>query len=269
MRRILVVVSLLALVLVGCGDDSNNTPGGGDAATDTSATETTEGAAETAVLDVTSVDFGYELATDELPAGPVRVNQTNGGDEEHQVTLIRLEGGMTPDDLGTTITEQGDGVLDPDIFAGGTNTIAPGETNTALVNLGPGDYVAYCFLPNHAPRGMIEPFTVTGEALAEPVTVEATATVGLHDFGFDVPEDFDGQGTIEVVNDGDQAHELTIADADDQTGQGGLTTTAPGTTGYVDLNLAPGNYTFVCFVQDPESGDLHLQLGMEQSVTIT
>ena len=50
MRRILVVVSVLALVLVGCGDDSNDTPGGGDAATDISAMETTEAAAETAVL---------------------------------------------------------------------------------------------------------------------------------------------------------------------------------------------------------------------------
>jgi len=269
MKRILAVLTLLALVLVGCGDGSNDTPGGADAATDTTATDTTEAAAEPAVFDVTSVDFGYELSTDEVPAGLVRVNQTNGGDEEHQVTLIRLDGGMTPDELVTTITEQGDGVLDPDIFAGGTNNVAPGEANTALVNLEAADYVTYCFLPDHAQQGMIEPFTVTGEAPAEPVTVEATSTVGLHDFSFDVPEDFDGQGTVEVVNNGDQAHELTILDTEDQTGQGGLAVTAPGTTGNVDLNLAPGNYTFVCFVQDPESGDLHLQLGMEQSVTIT
>ena len=139
--------------------------------------------------------------------------------------------------------------------------------------IGAGDYVTYCFLPDHAQQGMIEPFTVTGETPAEPVTVEAMSTVGLHDFGFDVPEDFDGQGTVEVVNNGDQAHELTILDADDQTGQGGLTTTAPGTTGYsdldLDLDLAPGDYTFVCFVTDPESGQIHLQLGMEQPVSIT
>ena len=120
MKRILAVLTLLALVLVGCGDDSNDTPGGADAATDTTATDTTDAGAEPAVFDVTSVDFGYELSTDELPAGLVRVNQTNEGDEEHQVTLIRLDGGMTPDELVTTITEQGDGVLDPDIFAGGT-----------------------------------------------------------------------------------------------------------------------------------------------------
>jgi hypothetical protein len=83
MKRILAVLTLLALVLVGCGDDSNDTPGGTDAATETTATDTTEAAAEPAVLDVTSVDFGYELSADELPAGLVRVNQTNGGDEEH------------------------------------------------------------------------------------------------------------------------------------------------------------------------------------------
>ena len=135
--------------------------------------------------------------------------------------------------------------------------------------IGAGDYVAYCFLPDHAQQGMVEPFTVTGEAAAEAVTVEAASTVAMRDFEFEVPDGWDGQGTVEVVNEGDQAHELTILGAEtrwaggpdrDRTGDDGLR---------VDLDLAPGDYTFVCFVTDPESGQIHLQLGMEQEVTIT
>ena len=219
------------------------------------------------MFDVTSVDFGYELAATEVPAGPVQVNQTNEGNEDHQVTLIRLDDGMTPDELVTIIAEEGDGALDPSIFAGGPNSVVPGESNTALVELAAGDYVAYCFLPNHAAQGMVEPFSVTGETPTGVVTPTPASTVGLSNFAFDVPGDFDGEGTVEVVNEGDQAHELTIVTAD-QTSAGGLTTIAPGATGYVDLALPPGDYRFVCFVTDPDSGQIHLQLGMDQAVTV-
>lgn len=271
MRRILAVMVLGAIVLVGCGDDADDDTAGADGgATTTTVSDTTEPSdvpVEPAVLDLTSVDFGYELSTAELPAGPVRVNQTNEGSEDHQVTLIRLDDGMTSEELVTTITEEGDGVLDPSIFAGGPNSVVPGESNTALVELAAGEYVAYCFLPSHAAQGMVEPFSVTGEAPAAVAAPEPSSTVGLSNFAFAVPEDFDGQGTIEVVNESDQAHELTIITAD-QASAGGLTTIAPGETGYVDLALPPGDYRFVCFVTDPDSGQIHLQLGMDQPVTI-
>ena len=44
MRRILAVMALLAIVLVGCGDDSNDAPGGEDAA------DTTDGQCETVTV---------------------------------------------------------------------------------------------------------------------------------------------------------------------------------------------------------------------------
>jgi uncharacterized cupredoxin-like copper-binding protein len=269
MRRISAVLTLLALVLVGCGDDGGDR---GRAADGGEAPATTADGSEPAVEPfewaVTSVDFGYELATAEVPAGPVDVVQTNEGEEEHQVTLLRLEDGQTPDQLLETITTEGDGVLDPTIWAGGANSVPAGETNSALVALDPGEYVAYCFIPQHAQQGMVEPFTVTGDAPAEPVSAEADETVGLDEFEFDVPDGFTGQGTIEVVNNGDQPHELTIV-GDGQVGAGGLATIAPGSTGYIPLDLAPGAYQFVCFVTDPESDQIHLQLGMQADVTIT
>jgi uncharacterized cupredoxin-like copper-binding protein len=267
MRRILAVLALVAIVLVGCGDDSNDSPSG-DAGSETPATDTTEAAAEPFAFDVTSVDFGYELAAAEVPAGPVEVTQTNEGDVEHQVTIIRLADGQTPDQLLDTITNEGDDALDPSAFAGGTNSIVPGETNDALLTLEAGEYVTYCFIPDHAQQGMIEPFTVTGEE-ATPAVVDATETVGLDNFEFDLPDGFTGQGTVEVTNNGDQAHEMTIVHADDQSGAGGLATIGPGRTGYVDLALEPGDDTLLCFITDPGSGQLHFQLGMTTDFTIT
>jgi uncharacterized cupredoxin-like copper-binding protein len=262
------VVVLLTVVLVGCGDDTDDPPPAAAESEDTSSTETTlAGATEPFAFDVTSVDFGYELATSEVPAGPVQVTQVNAGEEEHQVTLMRLDGGMTPDELATIIAEEGDDALDPSIFAGGPNNIPPGESNTALVELTAGDHVAYCFLPDHARQGMIEPFTVTDGGEVSPPAVEPAATIALDDFEFVVPQGFAGQGTIEVVNEGAQAHEWTILGAQ-AVGRGGLTAIAPGTTGYADVDLAPGQYTFVCFVLDPETQSPHVELGMTTAVTI-
>jgi plastocyanin len=248
--------------------------GGGDAPDGAGGTDQYEALATTGEpvepfdWQVTSVDFRYELATAEVPAGPVEVIQTNEGEEDHQVTLIRLEDGQTPDDLLNTIATEGDDVLDPAAFAGGPNGVPSGETNSAVVNVTPGEYVAYCFLPEHAAQGMIEPFTVTGDAV-EPAPMPSDEGVGLEDFQFNVPADFTGQGTVEVVNNGRQAHELTIVDTEAGAGAGGLTTIAPGSTGYIPLDLAPGTYQFVCFVTDPESGQIHAQLGMQQDVVVT
>ena len=277
MRRILVVLTLFAIVLVGCGDDADDDPVADTASdgtdttsdtTDTSSDTTEPDPGEPFAFDVTSVDFGYELATTEVPAGPVEVTQTNEGDVQHQVTLIRLDEGQTPEQLFQTIDTEGDDVLDPAAFAGGPNNVAVGGTNQALVTLEAGEYVAYCFLPDHAEAGMIEPFTVTGND-AVPAAAEATETVGMTEFEFDVPDDFSGQGTVEVVNTGEQAHEMTIVHADDQSGAGGLATIGPGKTGYVDLALEPGDYQLLCFITDPESGQFHVQLGMTKDLTIT
>jgi len=269
MRRILAVVALAAIVLVGCGDDDpEGADGGGDAAPSEGTTGSTEPATEPFAFEVTSVDFGYELATAEVPAGPVEVTQVNEGDEAHQVTFLRLDDGQTPDQLLQTITEEGDGALDPSVWSGGPNSVLPGETNSALVSLDAGEYVAYCFIPQHAQQGMIEPFTVTGES-SGPASADASETIALRDFEFDVPDGFTGQGTVEVVNEGAQGHELTIVRAEDQAPAGGLTTIAPGATGYVDLALPPDEYRLICFVQDPGSGRLHADLGMTEDLTIT
>jgi|TARA_B100000315_G_C14144924_1_gene393051 hypothetical protein len=50
---------------------------------------------------------------------------------------------------------------------------------------------------------------------------------------------------------------------------GGLQATMPGETGWgAVLDLAPGDYALVCFVEDPETGAPHAALGMTSSFTV-
>jgi hypothetical protein len=137
---------------------------------------------------------------------------------------------------------------------------------------------------------MLKEFTVTaptGEAAAAP---EADTQVVLDDFTFTFPADFNGQGTVEVVNEADQLHEMTLYEmtggatlADVQaffspqappgpppiSPAGGSAAQSPGTTTFVPLELAPGNYVMICFVPDAASGAPHFALGMMKDFTVT
>lgn len=264
MRRILVLVAVVALVAIGCGDDDDQDGGAGEGAS----AATTAPAAAIPTVEVTSRDLAFDTPA-ELPAGRVELVQHNDGPEEHQVSLYRLADGQTEQQMIDLLTAEGDDALDPTAFAGGPNGIPAGETNSAVVDLAPGDYVMLCFVGLHFTQGMHTAVTVPDEPAPAPPAVEADASVSLQDFAFDVSDTFDGHGTIEVTNDGEQPHEWTIAQGPQNDGVGGLTVIAPGTTAYVDLDLAPGRYTFVCFVTDPETGRLHVQEGMQRSVRVT
>jgi hypothetical protein len=135
---------------------------------------------------------------------------------------------------------------------------------------------------------MVSVLTVAGDTkpAAPPA---ATGSVTLHDFSFDLPEPFDGQGTLRVVNDGAQPHELTILalapgrtvddataflSATEHTGPppftdaGGLGAIGVGQTAWVELHLQPGNYAAVCLVPDPATGKPHVMLGMATAFTV-
>ena len=268
MRRILAVVALLAIVLVGCGDDTNDTPGG-EAASETSAPTTTEAAPEPFAFDVTSVDFGYELPTADIPAGPVLVTQTNEGDEAHQVTFIRLEDGQTPDQLLGPHHHRGRRRPGPGQL-GGRPELDPAGRDQHGAGLPRGRRVRRLLLhPRPRPTGDDRAVHRHRRRRRRPPSPRPTETVGLEEFSFDLPDDFTGQGTIAVTNNGVQGHEMTIVQGEDQLPAGGVTVIAPGQTAYVDLALPPDDYTLLCFVLDPASGQLHGQLGMTKPFTIT
>ena len=142
----------------------------------------------------------------------------------------------------------------------------------------------------HFLMGMIKTFTVTTAANGTPTgTPTADGVVKLVNFSFEMPPTIKQGALLEVINQGTQPHELTIVKpASGKTKQdvitavtqhgaeapqpylpeGGVSALAPEMSGWVKLNLAPGQYVAVCFVPDSATGKAHSMLGMQTSFTV-
>lgn len=294
-KTALVLVAVLALLAAGCSDDEESS----DGTTSSSAESTsTTAAPESASLDVTATDYAYDMGSTEVPAGAVEINLSNEGEEEHQVTVVRFKEGKSVADLAVT-EEDPTQLYDVLETFGGPSAVGPGGSVRAVVDLEPGSYTVICFIPSpsdgvsHAAKGMIAELEVT-EA-AEPAALPtADETVGLADFEFQLPDGFTGSSSVEVRNDGPQAHELAayrVAEgktADDVVAflsvppgspppegpppfepAAGISALDSGVTNVVDLNLTPGNYVLLCFLPDANDGLPHFLKGMVQPVTIS
>lgn len=180
---------------------------------------------------------------------------------------------------------------------GGPGIITPGASQRLILELEPGMYVWFCGLPAaedgapHYTKGMIAAFeVVTPETVVEAADPAVDGTLVLQDFAFGLPESISaGPQRWQVTNDGAQPHEVLLAQlapgataldfvmafGDPSRTEpppglpvGGLQAVLPGTTAWLDLDLAPGTYAAFCFVPDPESGQPHLALGMLSEFTV-
>jgi hypothetical protein len=184
-------------------------------------------------------------------------------------------------------------------FVGGPNTVDPGQSQTVVVDMPPGTYLAACFVPDvtnpskaHIEEGMSKYFTVPQSSGAAPAEPRDAGLVTLHDFGIALPAAgrfSAGQTTWKVWNHGGQPHEMALlklaqgeSDQDaiayleqehpagpppfsDAGGIGGL---GLDKSGWVTLNLTPGNYVALCYVPDPTSGQPHFMMGMHQAFAV-
>lgn len=138
---VLIVASFALVACGGSSDDSSST----GAATTESQTETGGGKAEggtagsAAVLDIEAASSGLAFASDTATAkaGKVTLNFTNPQPLTHDVAI--------EDSSGKTI--------------GKTDLVAEGS-DSATVNLEPGEYTFYCTVPGHREAGMEGTLTV-------------------------------------------------------------------------------------------------------------
>lgn len=90
-------------------------------------------------------------------------------DQTHEFQLVRVPEGTTKDALLQCLTgpQSACTLAGEPIDSGGAAAIAPGSTQWVELNLAPGTYAAWCFVPDivtgmpHALMGMITVFTVT------------------------------------------------------------------------------------------------------------
>jgi hypothetical protein len=270
---ITLAILVMALVLSACG----------------SAAASTRMAASAAIPEVTikAADFSFD-APDQIEAGLIKVNLVNNGQEPHHAQIARLNDGVTLDQFQAALRE-GEAAAFPLIaFVGGPGLVDPGLETQVTLDLTPGQYILLCFMPSHdgvphLAKGMVRPIEVVAPAdPAEAAAPKADATVKLLDFSFILPAEIKaGPQVWEVVNEGPQPHEImlvklaegkTVADINafmsDPHGAppfsqiGGFQAINPGVSGWLNLDLTPGEYVALCHVPDPASGKAHEELGM-------
>ncbi len=248
-------------------------------------------------LTIVATDYDYTLPP-KVPAGWTTIVMKNKGGEDHQAQVARLNSGVTFDQL-----TQAAATNDPAAMValvtpvGGPNSVPPGATATVVDDLTPGRYAVICFVfaadgKEHDAKGMLVPLTV-GKAKGKTSPPVAKSTITLRDFSFGVPAGFTGRGAVAVENEGAQPHELALLQLDPGKtlddakaflltppggtppaapgkSVGGIAGVMPGETGYMQLDLKPGNYVAVCFFPDPTKGGLpHAVEGMIAEFTIS
>lgn len=246
-----------------------------------------------ATVTVTANDFSFD-APGKVPAGAVTMRLVNNGKELHHAQLIKLEDGKTMKDVAIVLKNPGP---PPSWvkFVGGPNAVVPGGESQATSVLAPGNYAYVCFIPSpdrvmHAAKGMIMPFTVTGESSDSQAELPAPdLTITMMDYDFQLSQPLTpGRRTIRVENSGPQPHELallrlapgkTAADfaAWDEGGMkgpppaepvGGVVALDKGRSATFTAELAAGDYALMCFVPDSKDGKLHLAHGMVKTIKV-
>jgi hypothetical protein len=253
------------------------------------------------VIEVTLDEYSFTMP-EALSAGAVRIEATNAGEEDHQLTLGRIRDGYTTDDVFAAAAESESAAIALLEFYAAPNAVRPGATEAVEVELPPGTYLALCLIPApdgapHLAHGMLKVLTV-GDPATTSIPPDASVElpmddvegqIHLFDYGFGLPDGFDGNGRFSVTNDAEQAHEVTIYRIGDggsyddfaetvegggnpdplvYPGYGGVTTMDPGGSAIVELQLPPGEYVFICFVPDTGDEAPHFAHGMIQPVTI-
>ena len=246
-------------------------------------------------IQIDAADYAYQVSSASISAGWTRIILTNSGAEPHHVQFLRLKDGVTPEKFEAALKEGEGPALGMTTQVGGVGAVHPGGKASAVINLPGGEYIILCFVPSpsdsaaHHTKGMIQHLSVQttgGDAAPEPT---ANLTVRLADFAFDMPETLSsGALTIQVINDGPEAHEFNILRLEEGksvedvmnflggaggpppfTPVGGMNGLDVGATGYAELNLEPGKYIAICNIPSPKAeGHPHFTLGMIREFTV-
>jgi plastocyanin len=278
-RTVVSAVVLTALVggLTACGDDDDS--GDDDAAP----------AAEAIDLTVTASKSGDQYLFDipaEIDGGLVNLTLTNTDQEPHEIAMVNVAEGTTPEDLTAALLESDGGPI-PDYVtrAAGVGFAAPGQSVTASQDIPAGDYVYFCTFGEddavHYKNGMLGAVTVANED-GEGDLPDSVGSITAEDYTFTAEGLKAGTNKVKFENTGpDQIHHaqlMPIAEGatfeealqflgseeeptgpppiDFESGTGTMVL-APGQEQVVDLTLVQGSYLVVCFIQDREGGPPH------------
>ncbi len=278
-RMLAAVLAAAALSLSACGgdDDSGGSAESGDAAS----------------LAFTASESGKESklsGPESVEAGVVEIELTNDGEKDHNVQLIRFDEGHEATEALKAGNAWGDGgkpLPEWVHLAGGTGTVAGGESTKTTAQLEPGKYAALD-LEAEGPSGPVfAEFEVTGEGGGEPPS--ADATIEAKEYEFKATGLKAGTNTVSFDNVGEQPHHVaavamaegaTIDDVKkffetekgkppiDESKSFDTAVIEGGATQVVEFDIEAGKYAVLCFVPDREGGPPHAARGMISEVEV-
>ena len=238
-----------------------------------------------------------------LIAGLTTIVFQNDSEAPFAPFIFRLnEGKTTPDLMGALQSGGFNAVFEVVTILGNPDT-QPGESYQVTYDLLAGDYVLLSFGDFRGGPPTILPFSVAEnetELEATPEPMEADVVVQLADFVFAVPTKIDtGAQLWQIENVGEQAHHMVVFAVEDDVTLEAVTAAimdalmnatsfpppipyetvfgwgimSPAQSAYIELDLEPGKYVFVCFLpdqtaEDPEQAMTHFAHGMIKLVTI-
>ncbi|MEP6836222.1 MAG: hypothetical protein ABJB74_22725 [Gemmatimonas sp.] len=277
-----------AVLIGGCASEKS-----GNGKADSTPAATTV-AAVPQVITITAKDFSFN-APDTVQGGMVTIKLVNQGPELHHIQLLRLTDGKTVADL-----EQGLKAAKPDSppppwahDVAGPNAPIPGGEVSITEQLEPGTYAIVCFIPGadnipHVMKGMIRALTVVPATAAAAPAPTSDISVVMSDYSWAVtPEITTGKHTIKIENSAEQSHEMllvqlppgkTVADLAAWVGKqvgpppakpmGGISGMPKGAVVYLPVDLEPGEYGLLCFLNDAKDGKMHVEHGMMKQFTV-
>lgn len=226
-------------------------------------------------------------APETLPKGLVTVNFENTSDAPFIGVLLRLNDGVSLEQLFAAVAEDPLGML-PLVSLRGGPGIMPRQTGSITYNLDAGQYVLANFA-GEPPQ--IAPIIVENTDAASADAPTADLNVVMVDFGYGLPLTIPaGESVWRIENAGEQWHELalaplepgtTIEDVQGLLAQGEesslqqlplLMPMDAGEAVYVTMNLQPGSYAIICNLpnlMNPDAMRSHHELGMIQLITVT
>jgi hypothetical protein len=238
-------------------------------------------------ITITAHDYSYH-APAQIKAGLVSITLENEGQEPHHVQLFRLNDGVSPEQFLAALQQNSAAALSLGSWAGGPGVVDFGGRQEVAMELTAGAYMLLCFVPSpdgvpHLAKGMVASLEVVDNQ--EQVNIQppqALATVKMDDFSFVLPSTIRaGPQVWQIDNLGQQPHEISLIKlAEGKTmadvvafmaahdgpppfaSAGGLQGIDPGESGWLKLNLTPGEYVALCHIPDPASGKPHTELGM-------
>ena len=219
------------------------------------------------------------VAPDTISAGIIEVKVTSTGKSRAHIALDRLAPGVTFDQIEKASSQQQDRL---GTVVGGNGALNPGLSTSLIFDLAAGNYEIVQFTQGNG-ASPTHRLVVTAPSSTPALAPLAKGEIVAKGVTFTLPAGFDGQGTWKVTNnDAKDDHEATvlqlpagktIADvvayfkSKDRNGpppaiaMGGMGDLRPGYSGWMVMNLPPGNYALACFVPD-DNGMPHVAMGM-------